>query len=114
MNNDWLLIQKYFIEDYWESFLIKLELRKTDEECRSLFLFEISLMEQKLKEYLRVLEPELYTDHKLIVNDQKFIINQLSSLYKDFKNDENYKKAAKYKWPKDGKEKLIPSDWPIE
>ncbi|MCI5130111.1 MAG: DUF3732 domain-containing protein [Candidatus Electrothrix sp. EH2] len=29
-----------------------------------------------------------------------------------FKNDEDFSKATKYRWPKKGKEKLIPADWP--
>ncbi|CAK8721475.1 hypothetical protein GMJAKD_10685 [Candidatus Electrothrix aarhusensis] len=29
-----------------------------------------------------------------------------------FKNDKEFSKATKYRWPKKGKEKLIPTDWP--
>ena len=72
---------------------------------------QIKIKQELFKQCTAFVNKRLQTVEEIISSNQKGLqVIVLEHAY--FHKNEKYKKATKYKWPRNGEERLIPNDWP--
>lgn len=95
--NDFQL-HRIHIDTYFDSLRDTIVLRNTEQKRLDYLRYKMRLEEQRLNNLLSELQPQLYNDHKLIIDEQKTLILQLQHLIKSYKEDVDNSEIKTFQW----------------
>jgi hypothetical protein len=91
-----IYVHRVFVDTFFESFYINVEKRESIEEKIEYINFNIQILKQKYNQYLDGLKPDLYTDHRLYVDEIIMLVLKLQDEKNNLKNSNS--ELTVYKW----------------
>lgn len=89
---------RFHIDTYFDSLSETIELRKTTREKVEYLNLQICFEEQRLNRYYNELQPQLYTDHRLMVDEVKTLIHKLILLKNTYITDIENEGLKTFEW----------------
>lgn len=86
---------KYHIETYFDTFKDEISKRNSDDEVLSYLQHKIEIEEKRLNRYLVELRPDLYTDHRIYIDDIETIIQKLKNIKQELFPEKKTNEAIK-------------------
>lgn len=98
MEATFIQLHRIHIDTYFDSLNETIEQRKTARKRVECLNWKIQIEEQRLNRYNNELQPQLYTDHRLMVDEIKTLIDKLTLLKNTYITDIENEGLKTFEW----------------